>query len=352
MNTVNTVNGPISLDEMGLTSPHEHVFINISNQYPGKKDVYGINGDTDKVDIKNLGALRRDCYLIRDNLIIDDLETAIYEISYLARAGVKTLVDLTLDGIGRDVVKLKAVSAATGVNIIAGCGLYTHDTIPKKFEDMSVDELAEHFIQELTVGIGSTGIKAGIIGEIGTSERIYPIEEKSLRAAALANKTTGVPIYIHTYPWGNAAEKAIDIIEEYGCSASDICICHVDVQFNLDYIIAILKRGAYIEFDDFGKEFYIIKKPGEFAGGAFATDVERVHMLKKLSKLGYANQILMATDVCLKELLRSFGGWGYDHIYSNIIPVMHNEGIDDELINTLINVNPKRFFQGTSECSK
>lgn len=347
MNTINTVNGPISLDEMGLTSPHEHVFINISNQYPGKKDAYGINGDTDKVNIKNLGALRRDCYLIRDNLILDDLETAIYEISYLARAGVKTLVDLTLDGIGRDVLKLKAVSAATGVNIVAGCGLYTHDTIPKNFADMDVEELAEHIIRELTVGIGSTGIKAGVIGEIGTSERIYPAEEKSLRAAALANKSTGVPIYIHTYPWGNAGEKALDIIQEYGCSLSNVCICHVDVQFDLDYIVALLKRGAFIEFDDFGKEFYIIKKPGEFAGGAFATDVERVHMLLKLASMGFDKQILLATDVCLKELLHSYGGWGYDHIYSNIIPVMRNEGLDDLLIRTLVEENPKRFFQGS-----
>ena len=346
MDTIQTVNGPIRIADMGLTAPHEHIFIDISNQYPGKKDVYGINGDTDKVNIKNIGALRRDCYLIRDNLIMDDLDTAIYELGYFKRAGGQTMIDLTLEGIGRDVHKLKAVSDAAGINVITGCGLYTHDAIPSRFENMDVVELSEHFIRELTVGIDGTDIKAGVIGEIGTSKEIYPIEEKALRAAALAHKATGAPIYIHTYPWGDVANQAIDIIEEYGCPASAICILHLDVQFDLDYMTSVLQRGAFVEFDDFGKEFYIIKKPGEFAGGAFATDVERIHMLMQLAEMGYEKQILLATDICLKGLLHSYGGWGYDHIYTNIIPVMKNEGMDQALIDTFIYENPQRFLSG------
>lgn len=346
MDTINTVNGLMRIEDLGLIAPHEHVFINISNQYPGKKDIYGIDGDSDKVDIKNLGALRRDCYLIRDNLILDDLDAAIYEMGYLKRAGGNTLVDLTLDGIGRDVLKLKAVSDATGINIIAGCGLYTHDTVSSHLSDKSVDELAELFVRELTEGIGDTGIKAGVIGEIGTSDRIYPVEEKALRAAAMASRATSVPIYVHTYPWGNRGMEVLDIIEEYGVPASRVCICHVDVQFDEDYIVSLLKRGAYIEFDDFGKEFYIIKKPGEFAGGAFATDVERVRMLIKLADMGYEEGVLLANDVCLKILTHSFGGWGYDHVFSNIVPMMQNEGMDEKLIKKLVEINPKCFLSG------
>ena len=343
MEIVQTVNGPIHISDLGVTTPHEHIFLNIQNQYPGKKEIYGVDGDNDKVNIQNLGILRREGYLIRDNLIIDDLDTAIYELGYFKRAGGQTVIDLTLEDVGRDVRKLKAVSDALDINIVVGCGLYTADTVSSRFFDMDVHELSELMIRELTVGIDDTGIKAGVIGEIGTSKEIYPIEEKALRAAALASKATGLPIYVHTYPWGKMALKALDIIEEYGCSPTNVCMCHVGG--DLDYVTEVLKRGAYIGFDGFSKEFYIIAKPGEFAG-AFETDVERVHRLSELAEMGYEKQILSSTDICFKTLLRSYGGWGYDHIYTNIIPMMKNEGLDEALINTLIYENPIRFLSG------
>ena len=349
MKTIHTVNGAMEVKSLGLIAPHEHIFINITNQYPGKKDMYGIDGDNDKVGIENLGALRRNCYLIRDNLLLDDVDTAIHEAGYFKRAGGNTIVDLTPVGVGRDVHKLKEVADAAGINIIVGCGLYTHDAIPQQLEKMSVQQLSEHYIRELTEGIDSTDIKAGVIGEIGTSDVIYPVEERALRASAIAHKKTGAPIYIHTYPWGHAALEALDIIEEYGVDPSNICICHLDVQFDCEYMLSVLKRGAYLEFDNFGKEFYIIKNPGEFAGGAFASDIERVRMLMKLIEKGYEDKLLLANDVCLKILLHTFGGWGYDHVHVNIKQMMQSEGMSREMIEKLLEQNPMRFLAGGDE---
>ena len=345
MRKINTVNGVVEVSELGIVAPHEHIFIDLSNQYPGDKNIPGIDGDNDKVDIKNIGLLRRNCYYLRDNTIIDNVETAVYETLFFKQAGGSTIVDLTLPGINRDVKKLKEVSDATGLNIITGTGLYTDDTIPEPFRQMGVNELAEHFINEITVGIDSTGIKAGVIGEIGTSDVIMPDEEKSLRAAAIASKETGLPIYVHIYPWSANGEKVLDIIEPYGVATSSVCICHVDVKFDYDYMVRLLKRGAYIEFDNFGKEFYIIAEPGDFAGGAFATDIERVRMLMRLCELGFEKNILLANDVPLKVLLRSYGGWGYDHVHSNIVPVLSCEGLDDGIIKVLIEENPVRFLE-------
>ena len=344
MNMINSVNGAVDIEQLGIVAPHEHIFIDITNQFSGEKSIPGIDGKNDNVDIKNIGLLRRNCYLIKDNLIIDSVEDAIRETLFFKQAGGKTIVDLTPVGISRDVHKLKQVSDATGLNIITCCGLYTNDTIPESFRRMDVYELAEHFVSELTVGIGSTEIKAGVIGEIGTSEVIFPDEEKSLRAAAIASKKTGVPIYVHIYPWSYNGEIALDIIESYGVEASSVCICHVDVKFDYDYMIRLLKRGAYIEFDDFGKEFYIVKQPGEFAGGAFASDIERVRMLMKLCEQGFEKNILLANDVCLKILLRSYGGWGYDHVHTNIVPMMLSEGFDSNVLRVLIEKNPALFL--------
>ncbi len=346
MDTINTVKGVMKIEDLGVIAPHEHIFINLLNQYPGRKDVYRVDGDNDKVNIKNLGDLRRNCYLIRDNLVLDDIDTAIDEMEYYKHARGNSVVDLTPIGVGRDIKKLKKVSETTGVNIIVGCGLYTHDAIPEQLGRMTVEELAAHYIHELTVGIDFTDIKAGVIGEIGTSDKIYPVEERALRAAAIAHKETDAPIYVHTYPWGHEAEKVLDIIEEYGVEASRVCICHLDVKIDYDYMTSVLKRGAYLEFDDFGKEFYIIKKPGEFAGGAFACDIERVHMIKKLIADGYEDQLLLANDVCLKQLLHTYGGWGYDHVMSNIVPMMISEGIDEKVTKKIVEDNPKRFLSG------
>lgn len=345
MKMINTVTGAVSIDSLGNVLPHEHLLINLTNQYSGKK-VYGIDGERDKVTLENLGLLRRDCYILRDNLLLDNPDVAADELAAFKRAGGDTVVEVTPCGVGRDVCALRDISLKTGVNIIAGTALYTHDAIPEHLEKMSVEELAEFFVSELTVGIDGTDIKAGVIGEIGTSDRIYPVEERTLRAAALANLKTGAPILIHTYPWGKMGLDALDIIDGYGVDLSSVCICHVDVKFDEDYIKAIMDRGAWVEFDDFGKEFYIVTKPGEFAGGAFASDVERVRMINKLCLEGYADRILVTNDICLKMLLHKYGGYGYDHILENIRPMMVCEGMDAGFIDKILQKNPIEFLRG------
>ena len=346
MKMINTVLGAVNVDSLGTVLPHEHLLINLENQYSGGKNVYGVDCDNDKVSLENLGYLRRDCYLIKDNLVLDSEEVAVEEVMHYKRAGGGTIVEVTPCGVGRDVLKLKRISEKTGVHIIAGTALYTHDAIPEHLERMSVEELSEFFVSELTQGIDNTGICSGVIGEIGTSDKIYPVEERALRAAALANLKTGAPILIHTYPWGKMGLEALGIISSYGVDLKNVCICHVDVKFDVDYIKAIMDTGAWVEFDDFGKEFYIVTTPGEFAGGAFATDVERVRMIDRLCAEGYSDRILITNDICLKILLHKYGGWGYDHILSNIRPMMTCEGMNEETIKRLIETNPIEFLKG------
>ena len=52
----------------------------------------------------------------------------------------------------------------------------------------SVDSLAEELVDDATVGVGETGIRIGIIGEIGTDKPwLSPAEERVHRAAARAS---------------------------------------------------------------------------------------------------------------------------------------------------------------------
>lgn len=340
-----TVNGPRNMDDYKLISPHEHLLINMVHEAiqpvtEEEKDFfYG------KVTMEKLGALRRNPYIVQDNLVIDNMEDSAAELGYLKDAGVDLMLDLSSVGLGRDVKKIKAISEMAGVDVMVGTGLFVHDSLPAEYSNMTVEAIAEWMIRELEVGIEDTGIRAGVIGEIGTSEKIYPIEEKSLIASAIASRHTGRPIYIHTYPWSEACCDAVQILLEHEVSPEKICVCHIDVEFHYEMLKKLLGAGVYIEFDNFGKDFYFEKADGAFAGGPFETDLERVHMLQKLIADGYGNRILCATDLCLKIMQKKYGGWGYAHVFNNVITMMKGEGISEQDIKTLLVDNPKEFLR-------
>lgn len=341
---IETVLGSIDSSELGLIAPHEHIFIDVSFEAQTPNNKEQIELFESKVGINNIDVLRRNPFLVRDNLTLDNLETAVYEVERFKKAGGKTIVDLTNIGIKRDLAKIREVSARTNVNIIAGCGLYTGLTIPEKYTKMNGDQLAKEMIDEIKNGEKQTGIKPGVIGEIGTSEVIEDIEEVSLRAAAYANLETKLPIYIHTYSWSQASLEAIKILTKEGVKPEQICICHLDVAFDYDYLNKVFDSGVYAMFDNFGKEYYFPKVDAVFSGGPFETDIDRVRMIMRLIKEKRTDRLMLATDVCLKSLLHSYGGWSYDHVFTNIMMMMENEGISKEDIDTIINKNPTRFI--------
>jgi phosphotriesterase-related protein len=165
-----------------------------------------------------------------------------------------------------------------------------------------------------------------------------------LRASAYANLETGLPIYIHTYPWSRASLEAVDILTSEGVRPDQICICHLDVEFDYDYLCRVFDKGVYAMFDNFGKEYYFPKQDAVFSGGPFETDLDRVRMIIRMIQDKHTDRLMLATDVCLKSLLHSYGGWSYDHIFTNIQMMMENEGVSLEDIDTILMKNPVRFI--------
>lgn len=346
MKTIETVLGPVSCNALGVIAPHEHFFIDTTfeAQIPGDAEARAIFEEN--VSISNIDVLRRNPFLVRDNMVLEDLDTAVYEVNRFKKAGGGTIVDLTNIGIRRDLKKIREVSRRTGVNVIAGCGLYTGLTVPEPYASMTDRQLADWMIREIKEGDPETGIKPGVIGEIGTSETVEPLEAESLRAAAWANLETGLPVYIHTYPWSRASLEAIDILTGEGVKPERICICHLDVEFDREYLEMVFDTGVYAMFDNFGKEYYFAKADAVFSGGPFETDIDRVRMIIRMLEAGHRDRLLLATDVCLKSLLHSYGGWSYDHIFTNITVMMENEGISKGDMDTILYKNPLDFLCG------
>ena len=339
---VNSVLGALSREELGITTPHEHIFIDISAFFEERplRDIE--NPSTEKVKMEHLGQLSRDPYALKDNLKMEDYETQKKEILRFKKAGGSTMVDATMPGIGRDPEKLARISRETGINVIMGTGYYVSSTHPEALASMTEEEIAEEMVKELTVGVD--GVKAGVIGEIGISELFNDAERRVLRASAIAHKKTGAGVLVHINPWTINGLEACDILLSSGVAPDRIAISHIDVENREEYVLKMLKQGVYVEFDNFGKEYFVEKEARHDGYGCFVSDVDRVLFLKKLIEMGYVDQILVSCDVCLKTCLRTYGAWGYDHVLVNVVPMMKEFGISDEDINTILIKNPADFL--------
>lgn len=334
---VTTVLGEINENELGVASSHEHIFIDM-------RKCVDITGDEppifyDKVSCSNRCEVFSDPYAILDNALLDGTDDATEEIEYFKAWGGQTIIDCTPDEIGRNALALKEVSERTGVNIVVGCGHYYHKAHFSYVENATVKELADEMRKDILEGIGDTNIKAGIIGEIGTSAIISDNEKKVLTAAGVVGRETGKAIHVHTDLYTENGFDVIDILTAEGMKPEKICIDHVDVLLRPDYIRALLQRGVYVEFDNFGKEFYVSEKR------RFAYDLERIRLLKMLLDEGYQKQILLSNDICLKTMWKKYGGTGYAHILRTVKNMAIENGIDEKIYMSILIENVKDFIK-------
>jgi len=342
--SVMTVTGSVRADSLGWVLPHEHAFIDLRRLVPTVGEISRKKLAQEQVDLTNIGKLMRNPYAVLDNAVIDDEGFVRDELLKFKKAGGTTFVDLTLRDIGRDPALLVGLSRELDIKIVAGCGYYINKSHPGDMDGKTVEGIAEELLSEIRYGMDGTDIKAGVIGEIGTSEIVYPNEKKTLIASAIVQKETGLGLHVHTDLYATNGYEVVNILTEHGAAAEKICINHIDVDIKMDYIKDLLNLGVYVEFDNFGKEFYADKRDRSVLRGLFARDIERVRAIKQLIDAGFLSKILISNDVCLKTCLHRYGGWGYDHVLTNIIPMMEDEGITSEQIKILMCRNPAEFL--------
>ena len=334
---ITTVLGEISEESVGIASSHEHIFIDM-------RKCIEITGQEPKIFYEPFGIEHRaevylDPYAVLDNALQDGIENAVYELEYFKSFGGQTIIDCTLDEIGRDPLALKKVSQITGVNIIVGCGHYYQKAHATYVKEASIKALSDEMRNDILVGIRDTDVKAGIIGEIGTSAVISEDEKKVLVAAGIVGAETRKAIHIHTDLYTENGLEIIKILTNEGVNPEKICIDHVDVWLRPDYIRALLDKGVFVEFDNFGKEFYVSEKR------RFAYDLERIRLLKKLLDEGYQKQILICNDICLKSMWKRYGGLGYAHILRGVKAMALENGITESLYSSLLTENVKNFIK-------
>ena len=305
---VMTVSGPIPPDKLGFTLPHEHTAIALWH------------AET-RFDYTELTP--------EDELITEELRD-------FRRRGGATLVDLTLDGVGRDPMRLRRLASATGLNIVMGSGWYRGPYYPAEalIDRRSVDELAAVIVAEAENGVRDTGVRPGIIGEIGTNKPwVSAIEERAHRAAARAALATGMAITTHGVqsPVGLAQLK---IFTEEGLDSSRVVIGHADSYHDLDFYLRVLDTGANLQFDFLGHRF----------GVEEALEPRLVETIVELLERGFASQVLLSQDVHDNRLLKANGGFGYVYLHQHFLPTLRTAAVGEGEIRTMTIDNPARIL--------
>src|SRR5688572_8440424 len=247
-----TVLGPIDTARLGVTLPHEHLLIDFEVMFtePAAASDKGLAHQP--VTLANVGWVRQNFNANLDNLRLLDEQTAQDEIMLFQRAGGQTVVDPTNVSLARDPLALARISRATGLNIVMGAGYYVAAAHPADMDRRSEDSLVREIVGEVTVGVGTTGVKAGLIGEIGNTWPWTENEKKVVRAAVEAQRQTGAPLMIHPGRDQTAPMQLLELVRKQGGDLQRTIMCHIERTISDERLLYDLAAtGIWLEYDLF-----------------------------------------------------------------------------------------------------
>lgn len=338
---VQTVLGPISHTDLGITLMHEHLHNNLLEAVHEGRHPFTRDAASEPVSANNAWALREDPYSNPDNCKLDDEDATCEELGLLLQAGGRTVVDNTT-GADRDPAGLQRIARRTGLNIVMGSGWCLAHGHDNSWATTNPADAAETLIHEIQHGVtleDGTLVRPGIIGEIGVGPNFTDSERVTLTAAAIAQTHTGIPLLIHLPGWQRRAHQVLDIVFENGVDPSSVVLCHMDPSgTDHTYQRDVAARGVWLEFDMIGMPYNF---PGE---GQSPAVHETADAVAGLIADGLANQLLLSHDVFLKGMWTRNGGNGYGFVPTAFIPRLIDLGVDTATAASLLTHNPATVF--------
>jgi len=302
---IQTVLGPIDPSTLGPTLMHEHAFFDVETS-PGAYDA-----------------------IVEDEAMLGD------ELGRYASAGGSGFVDLTPPALGRNPAGLARLARATGLHVVMGAGWYRHEYHTDDVRTMSVNELADTLVREFRDGIGETGVKPGILGELGTGRvAIRASEERAFRAAARAQREVGFTISTHTTHYGELASDQIRLLREEGVPVERIVIGHLGERRGAADVLAIAETGVFVQIDHVGRRLE----------AGMISDEQRARNVAELVAAGRAGQLTLSMDICSNSQMHAHAGHGFDHLLVSFVPLLRAAGVTDADITTMLVENPRRIL--------
>ncbi|WP_131740562.1 phosphotriesterase family protein [Actinomadura roseirufa] len=332
-----TVAGPVDPSVLGPTSMHEHLFVDLRRPAHALRPGEDAPEAREPLTLANLARTRQGT-VNADNDVLSDFDEVLEEVSEFHRAGGRTVVEVTNIGIGRAPEALLRLSRASGLHVVMGAGYYTPTFHPLDMAERTVDDLTDVIVGDVVAGADGTGVRAGIIGEVGAETvPLTPAELKSVRASGRASRITGAPVSFHVGGAGEDKFRVMDILDEEGVDPGNVVFGHAgEMAVDLAFARRVLARGVFIEFD-------FLASPGSPWGHlVLLGDHKITRGIADLVEEGYAGQILLGHDVCQKIQLKRYGGQGYGYIPDHLLPALRRLGVPEEAIDMIMVGNPAR----------
>lgn len=316
---VPTYRGAVTPDELGWTLTHEHLFVlspELDAEYPHPEWDPGWA-----------------------------VETAVVGLERLWELGVRSVVDLTVPGLGRDTTLVGQVAARVRVNLVASTGWYADTVLPPYFRAHGpgrlvggTDPLVEMFRRDVVEGIAGGGVRAGMLKVVTDEPGITPDVGRVMAAAATVHAETGIPITTHSNPHRRTGLDQVEYLVERGVAPDHLVIGHSGDSEDLDYLLALLDRGVTLGMDRFG-----MAHTGD--------DTTRTDVVLALLARGYADQLVLSHDSAYFSRVtppswrrRHTPDWTHDHLIRRIIPSLLERGARQEDIDTMMIANPRRLL--------
>lgn len=318
MTAVPTATGTVDSSALGWVLMHEHVFV--------------INPE------------------VQENLDEWDEEArvadAVEKLTELAGAGIDTIVDPTVIGLGRYIPRIVEVARQVPLNIIVATGVYTYDTVPFYFHHRGPalspdipDPMVDIFVRDITEGIPHTGgVRAAFlkcaIDHFGMTNDV----ERIMRAVAQAHRKTGAPITVHTHSKSRQGLEAHRVLADEGVDPSRVVLGHSGDSTDADHLSELAELGYILGMDRFGID-------------TITPFDDRVGIVVEMCKRGYAGQMVLSHDAScyfdwLDPAFASFmPSWHYLHITHDVLPELRKQGVTEEQIEQMLVANPRCYFE-------
>ena len=315
MAAVETVNGPIDVEQLGLTLIHEHFRAadeGVRFQFPHLYDEQ------------------------------EEWDRAIADARAVRSHGVATVVEPSALFLTRDAAFSKRVADESGLQVVLATGIYTYDHLPQPLMTRDEDGLADIFVYEIENGIQGTGIKPALIKCAADAAGVTPNVEKVHRAVARASNRTGKPIMAHSRPASGTGPEQMRIFIDEGVDPALVQVAHTGDTDDLDYIERLLDTGCFIGLDRYGIDIYL------------PTENRQVTTLTLLER-GYADRMFIAQDYCstidwfpreLQDYLKAneVPDWSMTFLFEKVIPELRERGMTDEQVDQMMVENPKQWL--------
>ncbi|MCU1350813.1 MAG: phosphotriesterase-related protein [Acidimicrobiales bacterium] len=325
MSEIETVRGSVGVDDLGVTLMHEHIFVltpDVQQNYPAE---WGSEEDR--------------------------VAQAVAKMQEVYDAGVRTIVDPTVVGLGRYIPRIKRIGDQVPINIVVATGVYTYQDVPFFFQHRGPalnaavraevpDPMVDMFVGDIRDGIADTGVKAGMLKCAIDHPGCTPGVERVMRAVARAHLETGVPITVHTHPGSRRGFEVKRVMcDEEGVDPSRIVLGHSGDTTDCDQLAELADHGFVLGMDRFGINLE-------------TTFEARADTLIEMVRRGYVDRMVLSQDAACyidwidPNVLRILPQWHHTHLFEDVFPYVLENGLTQAQIDRMLIDVPRQLFAG------